>query len=74
MHQIIPFLTGTFGIFLTKQFMLSIPNELTDAATVDGCSAFGIYWRIILPMSKPIIVEYPCSFLSVGQCNGASCC
>ncbi|MCB0064356.1 MAG: carbohydrate ABC transporter permease [Caldilineaceae bacterium] len=53
--MIIPFLTGTFGIFLTKQFMLSIPNELTDAATVDGCSAFGIYWRIILPMSKPII-------------------
>lgn len=53
--MIIPFLTGTFGIFLTKQFMLSIPDELSDAATVDGCSAFGIYWRIILPMSKPII-------------------
>ncbi len=53
--MIIPFLTGTFGIFLTKQFMLSIPDELSDAATVDGCSAFGIYWRIILPMCKPII-------------------
>jgi len=53
--MIIPFLTGTFGIFLTKQFMLSIPDELSDAATVDGCSAFGIYWRIILPLSKPII-------------------
>jgi len=53
--MIIPFLTGTFGIFLTKQFMLGIPDELIDAATVDGSSAFGIYWRIILPLSKPII-------------------
>jgi len=53
--MIIPFLTGAFGIFLTKQFMTSIPNDLVDAATVDGCSALGVYWRIILPMSKPII-------------------
>ncbi len=53
--MIIPFLTGTFGIFLTKQFMLGIPDELIDAATVDGSSSFGIYWRIILPLSKPII-------------------
>ncbi len=37
--MIIPFLTGTFGIFLTKQFMLGIPDELIDAATVDGSSA-----------------------------------
>jgi len=35
--------------------MLSIPDELIDAARVDGCSAFGIYHRIILPLSKPII-------------------
>ncbi len=53
--MIIPFLTGTFGIFLTKQFMSGIPNDLVDAATVDGCSAFGVYWRIILPLSKPIV-------------------
>ncbi|MCL4857988.1 MAG: carbohydrate ABC transporter permease [Caldilineaceae bacterium] len=53
--MIIPFLTGTFGIFLTKQYMNGIPNDLTDAATVDGCSALGVYWRIILPLSKPII-------------------
>ncbi len=53
--MIIPFLTGAFGIFLTKQFMTGIPNDLVDAATVDGCSALGVYWRIILPMSKPII-------------------
>jgi multiple sugar transport system permease protein len=53
--MIIPFLTGAFGIFLTKQFMSGIPNELIDAATVDGSSALGVYWRIILPLSKPII-------------------
>jgi ABC-type glycerol-3-phosphate transport system permease component len=52
--MIIPFLTGAFGIFLTKQFMTGIPNDLVDAATVDGCSALGVYWRIILPLSKPI--------------------
>ena len=53
--MIIPFLTGTFGIFLTKQFMLGIPDELIDAATVDGSSALGVYWRIVLPLSKPIM-------------------
>jgi multiple sugar transport system permease protein len=53
--MIVPFLTGAFGIFMTKQFMTGIPDELIDAATVDGCSALGIYWRIILPLSKPII-------------------
>lgn len=53
--MIIPSLMGGFGIFLTKQFMMGIPNELSDAATVDGCSALGIYWRIILPLSKPIM-------------------
>lgn len=53
--MVVPFLIGTFGIFLTKQYMLSIPDELVDAATVDGCSALGIYWYIILPMCRPII-------------------
>lgn len=53
--MIIPFLFETFGIFLAKQHMLSIPDELLDAARVDGCSAFGTYWRIILPLSKPIM-------------------
>lgn len=53
--MIIPTLMGSFGIFLTKQFMLGIPDELIDAATVDGSSALGIYWRIVLPLSKPIM-------------------
>ncbi len=53
--MIIPALMGTFGIFLTKQYMTSIPDELLDAATVDGCTALGTYWRIILPLCKSII-------------------
>lgn len=53
--MIVPFMVGVFGIFLTKQYMLSIPDELVDAAKVDGCSALGIYWRIIVPLCKPII-------------------
>ena len=53
--MVVPFMIGVFGIFLTKQYMLSIPDELVDAAKVDGCSALGIYWRIIVPLCRPII-------------------
>lgn len=52
---IIPFITGIFGIFLAKQFMLTIPDELIDAAVVDGCSSWDVYWKIILPLCKPLI-------------------
>jgi multiple sugar transport system permease protein len=51
-------LLGTFnpfGVFLFRQFFLSIPDELLEAARIDGLSEFGIYWRIILPLSKPAI-------------------
>ncbi|MEK3854914.1 carbohydrate ABC transporter permease [Cytobacillus sp. FSL H8-0458] len=44
-----------FGVFLFRQFFLSIPDELLEAARIDGLSEFGIYWRIILPLSKPAI-------------------
>jgi multiple sugar transport system permease protein len=53
--MIVPFLTGAFGIFLTKQYMMSVPDELMDAARVDGCNPFDIYWRIVLPMCTPIM-------------------
>lgn len=53
--MIVPFASSAFGIFLTKQFMVGIPNELLDAARVDGASALGVYWRIIVPLCKPII-------------------
>ena len=46
---IVPSMVDAFGIFLMRQFIESIPNELMDAARIDGASEFGIYWRIILP-------------------------
>jgi multiple sugar transport system permease protein len=53
---IIPsFFGAPFYIFLLRQFFLTIPLELSDAATVDGCSELQILWRIILPLSKPAL-------------------
>ncbi|HIE50397.1 MAG TPA: carbohydrate ABC transporter permease [Armatimonadetes bacterium] len=46
---------SAFNIFLLRQFFLTIPRELSDAARVDGCSEFDIFWRIILPLSKPAL-------------------
>lgn len=45
----------TFGVFLIRQFYMSVPDELLEAARIDGLSEFGIYWRIMLPLSKPAI-------------------
>ena len=50
------FFGNAYYIFLFRQFFLTIPMELSDAAVVDGCSHLGILWRIILPLAKPIIV------------------
>jgi ABC-type glycerol-3-phosphate transport system permease component len=47
---------GGFNIFLLRQFFRTIPEELADAARIDGCSEFGIYWRIILPLATPALV------------------
>ncbi|MEK3888611.1 carbohydrate ABC transporter permease [Bacillus sp. FSL K6-3431] len=44
-----------FGVFLFRQFFLSIPDELLEAARIDGLSEFGIYWKIMMPLSKPAI-------------------
>lgn len=53
---IVPSLFGSaFYIFLLRQFFLTLPRELDEAAEIDGCSAFGIYWRIILPLAKPAL-------------------
>lgn len=46
---IIPSMVDAFGIFLMRQFIEGIPNELMDAARIDGASEFGIYWRIVMP-------------------------
>ncbi len=52
---IVPGLASAFGTFLLRQFFLTIPRELEDAAYIDGCSRAGVLWRIILPLSKPAL-------------------
>ena len=47
------FFGSVFGTFLLRQFFLGLPNDLEDAARIDGCTPFGIYWRIMLPLAKP---------------------
>ncbi len=47
---------GAFNIFLLRQFFRTIPEELADAARIDGCSEFGIYWRIMMPLAKPALI------------------
>ncbi len=44
-----------FGVFLLRQFFISVPNEILDAARIDGLSEYGIYFRIMLPLSKPAL-------------------
>ena len=46
---------GAFNIFLLRQFFSSIPSELEDAALIDGSSYLGVWWRVILPLSKPAL-------------------
>lgn len=50
------FAVAAFYVFLLRQFFLTIPRELDDAARIDGASYFQIYWRIILPLSKPALI------------------
>lgn len=52
---VVPFLMDAFGIFLMRQYMLSVPNELGEAARVDGASEWRIYWNIVLPQTKPAL-------------------
>jgi multiple sugar transport system permease protein len=50
------FATDAFFIFLMIQFIRGIPRELDEAAKMDGCSLFGFYWRVVLPLSLPALV------------------
>lgn len=46
---------GAFGTFLLRQYFLTIPRDLVDAARMDGASLFGIFWKVYLPLSKPAV-------------------
>ena len=48
---------GAFNIFLMRQFFRTIPQELSDAARIDGCNEFQIYWTIFMPLAKPALVS-----------------
>ena len=52
---IVPGVVSAWGTFLMRQFMMSIPPELEDAAYIDGATRLRIYWTVILPVSKPVI-------------------
>jgi multiple sugar transport system permease protein len=53
---IIPGMASVFGIFLVRQYALSMPESLLDAARIDGAGEFRIYWSIVLPACRPILV------------------
>ncbi|MBA7542099.1 L-arabinose transport system permease protein AraQ [subsurface metagenome] len=53
--MIVPGMVSAFGIFLMRQFISTIPNDLLDAARIDGYSDFGIYFRLIIPNIKPVL-------------------
>lgn len=63
-----PGLITAFGIFLMKQFMEGIPNDLLDAGRIDGLGEFGIFWRIALPNVRPALAAL-CIFTFLGNWN-----
>ncbi len=52
---IIPAIFNAFGIFLLRQFYLGMPKELEEAARIDGCGYWRVYWNVALPLSRPIL-------------------
>ena len=52
---ILPGTADVFGIFLMRQYIQTLPSELEEAARMDGCSEPGVFWRVIVPLSKPAL-------------------
>ena len=52
---VLPGLFNIFGVFLMRQFFSTIPKELDEAARIDGCGYFRIYWDVLLPLVKPAL-------------------
>ena len=55
---ILPFAISVFGIFMLRQFFMTVPDDLIDAARMDGISEFGIVWRIMLPTAIPAVTAF----------------
>lgn len=65
---VVPGLTSAYGIFLMRQFMITVPDEIIDAARIDGASELSIYWRIVLPLIKPALATLG-TFVFIGAWN-----
>jgi multiple sugar transport system permease protein len=50
------FFAGAFNVFLLRQFFLTLPKDISEAARIDGCSEFRIFWQIILPLCRPALM------------------
>jgi len=59
---------SAYGIFLFRQAIISVPNEIIDAGRMDGCSEFGIYFRLVMPLVKPMSAAF-CMFVFLAQWN-----
>lgn len=53
--QIVPTVTSIFGLFMVRQYMQGVPNELIEAARIDGAGHWQVFWRVMLPVSAPIL-------------------
>ncbi len=63
---IIPSIFTAYGTFLLRQFFMTLPRDLEDAAKIDGCSLWGIFWRVILPLSNTALATLTI-FVSLGN-------
>ena len=63
-----PWLAGIFGIFLVRQYALSVPDEMIEAGRVDGASEWQIFLRIVLPILRPVLVTLAL-FVFLGSWN-----
>ncbi len=50
---ILPAVGGTLGLYLMKNFMVQVPDDMLEAAKIDGCSELGIFWKVVMPLCKP---------------------
>jgi ABC-type glycerol-3-phosphate transport system permease component len=65
---IIPGAVSVFGIFLFRQAILQVPDELLHAARIDGCSEFRIYWDVVMPITRPMVGAF-CLISFMGSWN-----
>ena len=61
---IVPFMANALGVFMARQFLLSVPNEMLEAARMDGANEGRIFWQIILPIAQPVTATMAILFFS----------